>query len=194
MKTIVLLLLTLAAPAFAQVSEPVTPAQPDKEQYGVAEIALFKVYQTPDQYRAAFGKPPEEFDVNRRPKFWFDSTVDLEDPEADVCYKVIKLDKAQKPIVSQTCMPAFEAATVNIYAPDPLPGGKPDDITAAKMRPMRELPVRDLLPNESLTTVFGNVIAVFRIDKKIEAEAGSGKFLPSDRELLRKVADKLGVK
>jgi hypothetical protein len=192
--SVVILLVLLAVTVGAQVSAPVVPVQPDRDQYGVSDIALFNAYQSRAQYKAAFGKEAAEFDPGRRPKTWFDSTVDLSDPEADVCYKVVKVAKDGNPAVSLSCMPAFEAATVNLIPDTIIPAGRLTEEMLARTRPQREIPVRDLLPGEVLIGGFGNVPTVVRMDKKQSQEEKDGKFTAGDRALLRRIAEKLGLK
>ena len=174
-------------------SVPIVPVQPDKEQYGVSDISLFKTYKTPEQYRAEFGVKPPAFNPAARPKTWFDSTVKLEDPEADVCYKIIRAVSGVPSIV-QSCMPAWEAATVNIPPNDPLPVvSLQTDEQRARWRPAREVPVRDLLPGEAVAAGFGGIPVIVRLDRKQSQDERDGKFTASDRELLRAVARKLGL-
>jgi len=165
---------------------PTVPAQPDREIYGLLDLALFQNFQTAEDYQAQFGVAAPAWNAAYRPKSWFDSTVDLKDPEADVCYLVARLVQGQ-PKAVQSCMPAWEAARVNIPSGEASPD--PNDPRA---RPPRDHPIRPLLPNEVLIyTVAG--IQVLRIDKRLERDKADGKFLPNDRSLLEAIARKLGV-
>ena len=62
------------------ISQPVVPAQPNTEFYGLQDLALFKSYSR-DSYRAAFGVEAPAYDLSRRPKSWFDSSVDVSAPD-----------------------------------------------------------------------------------------------------------------
>lgn len=99
--------------AWAQVSKPVVPAQPDKLQYGVLDLSLFKTY-TRDSYLAAFGVQAPAYDPSRRIKAWFDSTVDASDPEEAVVYKILSTDKNGAPSIKQIALTSKEASTVNL--------------------------------------------------------------------------------
>jgi hypothetical protein len=57
-------------------------------------------------------------------------------------------------------------------------------------RPAREMPIRDLLPNESLqTTLMG--VSVVRTDLKQDAAKAQGQFTPEDRAMLLAVYQKV---
>lgn len=188
MPLLILALLLSPQTSFAQQSKPVVPAQPEREFYGIQDIALLQWIDSRETYQRTFGAVPPEFNPAHRPKYWFDTSVDLTDPEADVCYQVPRLGKDGLPRIVQSCMPAWEAARVNI------PGGAastdPNDLRG---RPAREIPVRALAPNEALVfeTPFG--MRVIRTDLRLERERKEGKFLPEDRALLLAIARKLGV-
>src|SRR5205085_6428857 len=62
------------------ISTPVVPPQPNLPYYGVAELALFKIY-TRETYRAAFGIEAPSFDPSRVIKTWFDTTADTSQPD-----------------------------------------------------------------------------------------------------------------
>jgi hypothetical protein len=173
-------------------SLPVVPAQPAKPQYGIGELALFEQYMTVEAYTAKFGEAPPPFNPNLRPKYWFDSSVDATDLEADVEYLIPRLKDGVWKLI-RTTLPVWEAISVNI--PETMEGAATPSHPqfAGRGRPMREVPVRPLLPGESLFAGFGNLCMVARADLLTKQDEESGKFLPSDRELMRKIADKLGV-
>ncbi|GEM_PF-3882907 len=174
-------------------SMPTVQTQPDKERYSTAELSLFQQFNTREAYQAAFGVEPPPFDLNQRPKFWFDSSVDPGvDPEDDIPYRILRQKDGNWGIVS-TVIPAWEAAKVNI--PPTLESAITPEHPEyySRIRPAREMPVRDLLPNEALSSSFGGLPVVVRLDKQRESAENSGKFLATDRELLYSVAKKLGV-
>lgn len=288
----VLCLLLFAGAAYSQESKPVVPPQPDRLIYGPSDLVLLKTY-TRETYEKEFGVQAPPFDTSRRPKYWFDSTVDLTDPEALVAYKIVSMDKGGNPVIRTMAMTAQEAATVNmagrpkypeynvlptkatqkgvdgsdigtinpdmlalksqavemsnalgcpgeveeqsltffpyfypkdeprrvyavcgtfnvgamlrmqnqagvgapgkwkqdgdghIWVPDP-----PAPDGANNPRPFAPIPVRDLLPNETLkTTPFG--VQVVRTDKQADEDKKAGKFTPEDRELLQRIYELL---
>lgn len=93
-------------------SEPIAPAQPKLDSYGLSELALFKTY-TRETFRAAFGAEAPAYDPARLIKTWFDSTADTSDGANVVLYKVISSDQKGWAI-RQLVMPAREAATLNL--------------------------------------------------------------------------------
>lgn len=173
-------------------SLPIVPAQPSRAQYGIGELALFKQYTTREEYEAEFGIPPPAFDPDLRPKYWLDQSVDTSDVEADVPYLVARMVGGEPRIVT-TMMPAWEAAAVNIPPTQTSALIPSNPLFAAVGRAPRELPVRALLAGEALFIGFGGLIMVSRADMAAKAEQESGKFLAADRELLAKIAAKLGV-
>ena len=95
------------------VSQPVIPAQPGAEFYSILDLALFKSYSR-ESYRAAFGVDAPAYDPARVPKSWFDSSVDVSDPDNVAVYRVITQDQNGNGALRQMVMPAREAATVNL--------------------------------------------------------------------------------
>jgi len=265
------------------VSQPVVPAQPGTEFYGVQDLALFKSYSR-ESYRAAFGLEAPAYDPARRGKNWFDSTVDISDPDNVAVYRIVGQDKSGHGLLRQIVMPAHEAAAVNLsgaiqYPPyivtptratrggsslnaiyfslesdaralmkelggDTLqqedlasfPTAYPSeelrrswvfqvrgtpvnagalllgrnaqgvgapghwDVSAAEpvwvpdrpgptgtddMRPPREMPVRDLLPNEEFFLGLMGILGIVRTDLQKSANEASGQFTPDDRAMLR---------
>jgi hypothetical protein len=69
-----------------------------------------------------------------------------------------------------------------VWVPDP-PGPTGADDT----RPPREVPVRDLLPNERLYTGLMGIPGVERTDLRQTADEASGRFTPDDRATLRMI-------
>jgi len=183
--SVFVVILALVFPLAAQTAPP----QPTTEVYGISALYLYKTFQTPADFEKATGKAAPAFNPACRPKHWFDPSVDLRDPEADTCYPVVRVPLGQtQPRVVTACMPAFEAAQVNI--PDGYASTEPNDPRA---RPPREVPVRPLLANEALAgTLFG--VQVVNLDKRAERLKTEGVFLPADRALLEAIAAKLGVR
>jgi hypothetical protein len=95
------------------VSQPVVPAQPSTEFFTIQDLALFKSYSR-ESYRAAFGVEAPAYDPARRRKSWFDSTVDVSDPNNVATYRIAAQDQNGNGILSRIVVPAQEAATVNL--------------------------------------------------------------------------------
>ena len=95
------------------VSQPAVSAQPNTEFYNIQDLVLFKAYSR-DSYRAAFGMEAPPYDLSRLPKSWFDSTVDVSDPDNVAVYRIVAQDPSGNGMLRQMVMPAQEAATVNL--------------------------------------------------------------------------------
>jgi len=68
-----------------------------------------------------------------------------------------------------------------VWVPDPVAATAPAD-----GRTWRDVPVRDLLPNEALqATLMG--IGVVRTDRRLESNKQTGQFTPEDRALLQAI-------
>jgi hypothetical protein len=180
--TVFALLLLFLSACWAQTA----PAQPTSEVYGISALYLYPTCQSVADFEKATGQKAPAFVPTFRPKYWFDPKVDVSDPEADACYSVAKVT-ATGPRIVQSCMPAFEAARVNIPS-----GEAQEGLDDPRARPAREVPVRPLLGNEALVnTPFG--LHVVNLDKRAERLKTEGAFLPADRALLRAIAAKLGI-
>ena len=95
------------------VSYAMVPAQPDKEFYGLQELALFQSF-TRDSYRAKFGVEAPAFDPAKAIKQWFDSAADTSLPENVVVYKVAGRKADGSYSFRQLVIPAADAASVNL--------------------------------------------------------------------------------
>ena len=93
-------------------SQPVVPAQPDLECYGIQSLALFVSY-TRQSYLAAFGVQAPAWDPTRPAKSWFDTTVDTSSPGNTATYNVVSAGASGWTIAPLT-IPAIEAASVNL--------------------------------------------------------------------------------
>jgi hypothetical protein len=271
--------------SISPVSQPVIPAQPNAEFYSIQDLALFKSYSR-ESYRAAYGLEAPAYDPARRPKSWFDSTVDVSAPDNVAIYRIATQDSNGNGILRQIVMPAQEAAAVNlpgaviyppyivtptratrggstlnaiylsvesdaqaimkelggdslqqevlasfpadypaeelrrpwyflfrgqavnvgalllgrnaqgvgapghwdVSAPEPVWVPDPPAPTGADdTRAPREMPLRDLLPNEQLYTGLMGIPGVVRIDLEKTADEAGGKFTPDDRATLRMI-------
>jgi hypothetical protein len=95
------------------VSRPAVQPQPASVSYGVQLLWLFKSYSR-ETYAKEFGTQAPPFNPEYRVKTWFDSTVDLNDPEALVSYRTVAQDKAGNWSFRSVSMTAKEAASVNL--------------------------------------------------------------------------------
>lgn len=74
------------------------------------------------------------------------------------------------------------SGSVPLWVPDP-PGPTGADDT----RPLRDMPVRDLLPNEHLYAGMMGILGVVRTDLQKTADEASGMFTHDDRAMLRMI-------
>lgn len=93
-------------------SKPVEPTQPDRAQYGPADLHLFKTYNR-DKYLAEFGVQAPKYNPEMRIKRWWDSTVDLTDPHRMVVYNYIGSFNGE-PKLLKLELTAREASTINL--------------------------------------------------------------------------------
>lgn len=160
-------------------SFPLSNPQPNAEVYGVPALELFGAFSR-ESYRAQYGKEAPAFDQAKPPKYWLDESDHGEAEE--VPYLFVRSDGQTARLVTRHLTPA-EAGEVNI---------PPDGAIPGVVLPAVPIPVRPLLPNETLVmTPFG--VQVVRTDLRFNSDRLSGKFLPEDRALLERIAAKLGV-
>ena len=69
-----------------------------------------------------------------------------------------------------------------VWVPDPAGPTGADDT-----RPLREMPIRNLLPNEQLHAGMMGILGVVRTDLQKAADEASGQFTPDDRATLRMI-------
>jgi hypothetical protein len=174
----------------APTSVPTDPAQPNAPIYSVVQLETVKEYN-PVSYKAAWGVDPP-WDATQNIKTWFDSTLDMSDPEAAVVYRVAKLVNGV-PRLTSIALPVSVAAVVNIppLPPQTVPGGPPIN-TAMPTNPITPVPVRALLPGESF---YPNPFSIMvqRSDLEQAQQSAAGGFTQADRTLLQKIAGAVGV-
>ena len=169
-------------------SKPISPAQPNKAEYGTTELALFDLINTREEFKEKFKEDPPKFNPAVRPKYWFDTTVDLSDPEGEVTYLIVRKVNSV-PRLMRTTMPNWEAARVNI--PDtPEQGAAGID---SYIHTPRDMPIRELLPNEALFQISPFEFGIMRSDLKAAEDDQAESFTPKDRILLKAIAKTLGV-
>lgn len=169
-------------------SKPVEKPQPNLAQYGVSDLGLFEVFETREEFLAKFGEAPPKFDELERPKYWFDTTVDLSDPESEVSYLIVRKVNGV-PKLMRTSMPVWEASRVNI--PDTPEQGAAG--VGPYIKTPRDLPIRDLKPGEALFIAFGGTPGIMRADLKAAENDKAEYWTPADRTILKNIARKLGV-
>jgi hypothetical protein len=172
---------------------PTIPRQPDEAAYGISALYLLPTVQSRDEWARLMGQDAAPWDPSRRPKYWCDdSKADLarQDPEATCLYTGAKIAGGAPRIIT-LAMPAWEAATVNIPPGDAL-ASAPGTVDP-RGRPMWEVPIRDLLPGETLDIIVPGVLRVVNLAKAEAQQMLEGKFLPVDRAVLRAIAVKNGI-
>lgn len=176
------------------VSVAVSPAQPDRMQYGVLDLAVFRHTNSIPDYVKAWGEAPPPPEASLRPKTWFDSSAADKDPEEPCEYRVIQKVKGVWQVTT-VHIAAFEAARVNLFPGSAVaiyPGEVPTAQEAARRRPAWPVPIRELLPNERITVLAGDIPAIVRTDMEEDRDKASGKFLESDRAMLKEILALLG--
>lgn len=95
------------------LSLPKSQPQPAQLSYGVESLELFQTFDR-DSYRTSFGVDAPWWDPTRPKKCWFDSTVDLSDPQRNVHYGTVQQLSDGTWGTVEFMLPAQIAATVNI--------------------------------------------------------------------------------
>lgn len=169
-------------------SKPIIKPQPNKAEYGTTELALFDIIHSREEYKARFGEEPPKFDETIRPKYWLDTSVDLSDPEGEVTYLIVRKVN-NTPSLMRSSMSNWEASRVNI--PDTPQQG------AAGIGPYiktpRDMPLRELLPNEALFQISPFEFGIMRSDLKAAEDDAANQWTAKDRVMLKAIAAKLGV-
>jgi len=163
-------------------------------KYSITNLYLFPTYATREDYEKATGQPAPEWNPYRQPKSWFDPNAKKSasrrivyeyalatDPETGA----LLFDEKGRPKLDALVLDREEAATVNI----PPKGLGMTNVPGAD-QPEVPVPMRALEPNEELFQDWGGIIMVRNTDLYPQLLVG---FDASDRELLRKIARKLGV-
>jgi hypothetical protein len=169
------------------------PALP-QPKYPITSLYLFKTYQTREEYQADTGQEPPAWNPYRQPKTWFDPKAKLS-PSRKVVYEhalatdsdtgSFLLDSKGRPYLDALVLDRDEAATVNI----PPRGMGMTNVPGADV-PEVVVPMRALEPNEELFVDVGGLPMVKNTDLYPKLEVG---FTQADRDLLAKIARKLGV-
>lgn len=157
-------------------------------KYSIANLYLFPVYSTREEYEKATGEEAPPWNPYRQPKYWFDPAAS-QSPSRRVVYNYALADPPGgpdgKPMLDALVLDRDEAATVNIP-----PKGPGTTNTPGAGAPEVPCPMRPLAPNEELAFDFAGIIVVRNTDLWATLETG---FSTGDRRLLQAIARKLGV-
>jgi hypothetical protein len=165
-------------------------AETNETMYAIDKLHLFPTYNTREDYFAATGKVAPEFNPNQDIKTWLDPKA-AESTRRNVVYdQVLVTNQYGSPTAGPDGKPSFDvlvlakevAATINVPDRDTPPG--------MASRPTTPVPLRELKPEEELIFIFGGNIAV-RNKQAFQKEVR--EFTPFDREILMKIAERLGV-
>lgn len=165
----------------------------DNGMYPINDLYVFPTFQTRDDYFKATGEEAPAWDPNRPVKCWFDPAA-RNSNKRTFLYDVVLMydtngmvlsDEKGTPQLEQLALLREEAARVNL-----LPREKMLDYgPGSKVAPI-PVPMRPLNENEELVFTFGGVVAVRRKDAYRD---NVNAFTVKDRQLLEKIAQKLGV-
>lgn len=165
----------------------------DNGMFPINDLYIFPSFQTRDDYFKATGEEAPEWDPNKPVKSWFDPAA-RNTNKRTFLYDVVLMydrngmvlgDDKGVPQTEQLALLREEAAKVNI-----LPREKMLDYgPGSKVAPI-PVPMRPLKSNEELVFTFGGVVAV-RLKDAYKATVNA--FTVQDRQLLEKIAQKLGV-
>ncbi|MBI4903755.1 MAG: hypothetical protein HY820_08975 [Acidobacteria bacterium] len=161
--------------------------------YSLENLHLFPVFQTREAFKQATGQEPPPFDPAKDFKAWFDPQAAASTKRKIVYENVIAYADNGRPLVDVDGKPLLEplmidrefAATVNIAPKGP---GILDLVGTGHEIPV---PLRAPDPEEELYFQFGGTVAVRNKALAVSLQPG---FNQADRELLHKMAEKLGVK
>jgi hypothetical protein len=160
---------------------------------GLDSLYIFPYYMTREAFEQATGRPCPPWNPNLPPKYWFDPKA-AESTRRNVVYDntlvytldgTIVQDANGKPTLDVLVLTKEQAANVNI--PDKRLGAA--NIPGAD-RP--EVPVPLRLPDETeeIFFIWGQTVAV---RNKTAWEQTQNVFTARDRQLLKAIAEKLGV-
>lgn len=156
----------------------------------ISVLNLFPTYATREAYEQTTSKPCPAWDQTRAPKAWEDPAAQQKLKVGTVPYTVydrifVGFDAAGAPKFEPLGMPVSEAKTVNIP-----PKGEGMTNVPGTGAPEVPCPIRELEDDEILKPGFGNVPQVFRAAELVTVDTG---FTQADRELLIKIANKVGA-
>jgi len=161
--------------------------------FPVNDLYIFPSFQTRDQYFKATGEEAPEWDPNRPVKSWFDPAARNTNKRTFLYDVVLMYDKNGMVLPDEKGVPQLEelallreeAARVNLLPRERMVDYGP----GSKVAPI-PVPMRPLKGDEELIFTFGGVVAV-RLKGFIKSSVN--EFTTGDRQLLEKIAQKLGV-
>lgn len=162
--------------------------------YGLANLYLFPVYQTREEYRQKTGMEAPPFDPTKPVKSWCDPAAAAATRRKLVYDNVIAMADTGLPLADANGNPMMEplmidkdfAAVVNIPVKD-FTGRIPEQASTGVEIPV---PLRALEAGEELIFGFGGIVMIRNTKEFEEIKVG---FLHEDRLLLRAIASKLGI-
>lgn len=165
----------------------------DNGMFPINDLYVFPSFQTRDDYFKATGEEAPDWDPNRPVKSWFDPAARNTNKRTFLYDLVLMYDKNGMVIPDENGVPQLdqlallreEAARVNILPRERMVDYGP----GSKVAPI-PVPMRSLKEDEELVFTFGGVVAV-RFKSAYKATVNA--FTVNDRQLLAKIAQKLGV-
>jgi hypothetical protein len=174
---------------------PERKPQPNSRTYSLDALHMFPYFATREAFKEATGVEPPPFDDSKPPKYWRDlgaSKVDVDDVVVyDVAYRPgggVLTATDGTPRFVKLIMSPTDALAINI--PDKKIGSFQGSGRVTEVQP----PLFPLLPNERLTFqpgIAGAQLMIQRID--IATPATPTSWTEGDRQLLREIANRLGV-
>jgi hypothetical protein len=143
----------------------------------------------PTEYGLLSVAPPgHAFDKTKRIKRWADPSA-LQSPDDMVVYRVfVKLDLSGKPVWKNIFLTPAEASAYNIPPTGPL-----DTSSVSGSVPECPIPARQLADDEVIVNVPGPFGGLYQVVTTADLQAAEVGFTQGDRDLLKKIAAKLGV-
>ncbi len=163
--------------------------------------AHITIVQSRAQYLAKYGQEAPPYDWSRPKKTWIDNRV-FSDPDLEIEYTGVQLDRNDKPIqdgdTRNVVLRAFklypEIATSANLPPEPAPADAEMTPAQRAMFKRRVPEPLELQPGERVVIEPGASSALAVDDGKPDLSAGGSGFTDADRQLLIRVATKLGVR
>lgn len=176
---------------------------PPPGQYAIpaAGMAVLPVFNTAEAFASATGLEAPPADATRPRKEWMDnSAVKLDangrilNPSQRLTYVGVEWEE-DLPVVRSLTMTVLEALRPNLPTGVSLGTGEDPNRDLIITAPAVPIPIRLLAANERIARVPGPMGGWWCVNMDLEAAAGSqvDSFTVRDRELLRSIAEKLGV-
>ncbi len=165
----------------------------DNGMFPINDLYVFPLYQTRDDYFKATGEEAPPWNPNKPVKGWFDPAARSTNKRTFLYDFTLLYDKngmvipdeKGTPLVDQLALLREDAGSVNILPRETMVDYGP----GSKVAPI-PVPMRALKSEEEFVFTFGGVVAV-RLKTAYKTTVNA--FTTGDRELLEKIAAKLGV-